>query len=68
MVVVKVYEPIETKSFINIKFKEFRGANRTEDVFMLAELPCMNPFDWVSLFLILSKDEQKFEPIIGKLK
>ena len=28
----------------------------------------MNPYDWISLFLILSKDEQKYELIVAHLK
>ena len=28
----------------------------------------MNPYNWISLFLILSKDEQNYEPIIAHLK
>ncbi|CAI9284346.1 unnamed protein product [Lactuca saligna] len=32
------------------------------------DLPCLNPYDWVSLFSLLSKDEQKYEPILAHLK
>ncbi|CAI9270001.1 unnamed protein product [Lactuca saligna] len=68
IVVVKVYAPVPTENFISIKFKGFRGTSRSEDEFTLADLPCMNLYDWISLFLILSKDEQKYEPIVAHLK
>ncbi|CAI9286669.1 unnamed protein product [Lactuca saligna] len=57
IVVVKVYTPIATENFINIKFKGFRGAIRSENEYTLVGLPCMNSYDWFSLFMILSKDE-----------
>lgn len=28
----------------------------------------MNPFDWISLFNIVLKDEKKYEPIVARLK
>ncbi|CAI9299672.1 unnamed protein product [Lactuca saligna] len=59
IIAVRVYASISTEILINIKFKGFKGANRTEMEFTLANLPCMNPYDWISLFLILSKYEQK---------
>ena len=65
---MKVYAPFPIENFINIKFKGFRRASLVEDDFTPADLPCMNPYDWISLFLILSKDEQKYEPIIAHLK
>ncbi|CAI9288682.1 unnamed protein product [Lactuca saligna] len=49
-------------------FKGFRGANRTADEFTLADLPCMYPYDWISLLLIMSKDEKTYEPIVAHLK
>ncbi|CAI9262087.1 unnamed protein product [Lactuca saligna] len=55
--VVKVYAPVPTEKFINVKFKGFQGASHIEDEFTLIDQPCMNPYDWISLFLILSKDE-----------
>lgn len=66
---MKVYAPILTKHFVNVKFKGFRGASHVEDEFTLADLPCMNPYDWIFLFLIFfSKDEQEYEPIVDHLK
>ncbi|CAI9283106.1 unnamed protein product [Lactuca saligna] len=59
MVVVKVCSPFPTEHFINIKFRVFRGASRTEFDFTLADLPCVNLNNYISLFFILSKDEVK---------
>ncbi|CAI9279050.1 unnamed protein product [Lactuca saligna] len=39
IVVVKVYAPVPTENFINIKSKEFRGTIRVENDFTLANLP-----------------------------
>lgn len=68
MVVVKVYTPFPVDGLITVKFKVYRGSSRTEVAFTLAGLPCMNPNHWISLFLILSKDEQKYGPIVAHLK
>lgn len=54
IVVVKFYAPIPTEHFTNIKFKGFRGASRIEEDITLSDLLCMNPSDWISLFMILS--------------
>lgn len=68
MVAVKIYAPFQADNFINVRFKGFRGSSRTEFEFTLADLQCINPNDWILLFLILSKDEQKYEPIVSHLK
>ena len=65
---VRVKSPVHTEDFLNIQFKGFRGANHVVDEFTLADLPCMNPYKWISLFNILMKDETKYEPIITHLK
>lgn len=57
-----------TEDFVNIKFSGFRGCDKVLNEFTLADLPFMNPFDQISLFNIVSKDEQKSEPIIVHLK
>ncbi|CAI9299161.1 unnamed protein product [Lactuca saligna] len=54
---VKVFGLIETESFLNVRFKTARGVLSLVFEFMLAELPCLNPFDWISLFHLLLKDE-----------
>ena len=66
--VVKVFGPIETESFLDAHFKVRRGATILVFEFTLTDLSCLNPFDWISLLLLLLKDEKKFEPIIAHLK
>ncbi|CAI9299917.1 unnamed protein product [Lactuca saligna] len=61
---VKVVGLIETESFLNARFKTARGAASSVFEFTLAELPCLNPYEWISLLHILLKDEQKYEPIV----
>ncbi|CAI9277153.1 unnamed protein product [Lactuca saligna] len=68
MVVVKIYTPLPAEHFINIKFKGFRGTDCAEEDFTLADLPYMNLNDWISLFLILLKDEVKYESIVSHLR
>lgn len=68
MVVVKVYAHFSVDGLINVKYKGFRGSSRTEFDFTLADLPCMNPNDWILMFLIFSKNEQTYEPIVAHLK
>ncbi|CAI9264500.1 unnamed protein product [Lactuca saligna] len=68
LVAVKVYAVFLAENFTNVSLKGFKGLSRTEVEFTLAYLPCMNPNDWISLFLILSKYEQKYEPMIAHLK
>lgn len=46
----------------------FRGDNHVVDESTLADLPCMNPYDRISLFNILMKYETKYHPIIVHLK
>ncbi|KAI3510725.1 hypothetical protein L1887_17858 [Cichorium endivia] len=43
--------------FKNAIFLARRGSDQEKDEFTLADLPFMNPFDWVSLFNILSRTE-----------
>ena len=68
MIAVRVYAPFPTENFVNVKFKGYRRSSRSEVNFAFTDLPCMNPNDWISLFLILSKDEQKYEPMVAHLK
>ncbi|CAI9285120.1 unnamed protein product [Lactuca saligna] len=65
---VKVFGLIETNSFINARFKASQGASKPIVESSLAYLSCLNPYYWISLFNFLSKDEQKFEPIVAHLK
>ncbi|KAI3510617.1 hypothetical protein L1887_17749 [Cichorium endivia] len=49
--------PHVVSPFRNAKFFARRGSDEEKDEFTLADLPFMNPFDWVSLFNILSRRE-----------
>ncbi|CAI9260637.1 unnamed protein product [Lactuca saligna] len=66
--IVKVFRPDETESFINVRFKAVRGARSSVFEFTFVDLPCLNPYEWIYLFTHLSKDKQKFEPIVAHLK
>lgn len=65
---VKVTGLIETNSFPNAKFKVVRGSASLVHEFTLADLPYLNPYDWIMLYNLLLKDEQKYEPVIAHLK
>ncbi|CAI9271277.1 unnamed protein product [Lactuca saligna] len=45
-----------------------RGAGNSAFEFTFTDLPCLYPYDWISLFSLLSKYDQKFETIIAHLK
>ncbi|KAI3765950.1 hypothetical protein L2E82_15997 [Cichorium intybus] len=59
--------PEVTLPFINSRLLAFRGDDKEKMEFSLADLPFMNPFDWISLFNILSR-EQKYYPIFNHVK
>ncbi|CAH1428714.1 unnamed protein product [Lactuca virosa] len=61
---VKVTGPIETDSFPNAKFKVARGSVIQVYEFTLADLPCLNPYDWIVLYNMLLKDKEKYEPVM----
>ena len=65
---LKVGLPEQTEDFPNIHFKGFWGSNHVLHEFSLADLPLMNPYDWISLFNIIAKDVKKYEPIFDHLK
>ncbi|CAI9263321.1 unnamed protein product [Lactuca saligna] len=48
--------------------KVARGAMSSMHEFTLVDMPCVNPFNWISLLLLILKVEQNFEPIIAHLK
>ncbi|KAI3510635.1 hypothetical protein L1887_17767 [Cichorium endivia] len=50
--------PHVTSPFRNPRFFARRGSDEEKDEFTLADLPFMNPFDWVSLFNILTRREE----------
>lgn len=65
---LKVYSAMPTKDFMNIRFKGFVGVDRVLDEFTLADMPFMNPYDWISLFNVVVKDYKKYEPIVAYLR
>ncbi|CAI9288599.1 unnamed protein product [Lactuca saligna] len=65
---VKVTEPIETDSFPNAKFKVVRGSANQVHEFTLADLPCLNLYDWIMLYNLLLREEQKYKSVIAHLK
>ncbi|CAI9295632.1 unnamed protein product [Lactuca saligna] len=66
---VKVTDPIEIDSFPNAKFKVVRGSASRVHEFTLADLPCLNPYDWIMLYnLLLKYGKKKYEPVIAHLK
>ncbi|CAI9289412.1 unnamed protein product [Lactuca saligna] len=65
---LRVKSPVQIENFLNIQLKGFKGANQIMDEFTLVDFPFMNPYDWISLFFIVMKDEQKYEPIVAYLK
>ncbi|CAI9291049.1 unnamed protein product [Lactuca saligna] len=60
--------PVQIEEFMNIQLKGFRGANHVLSEFTLADLPFMNPYDWISLFSIVVKYVKKYETIYENLK
>ncbi|KAI3779357.1 hypothetical protein L2E82_09072 [Cichorium intybus] len=53
--------------FKNARFLALRGDDKEKMEFSLADLPFLNPFDWISLFNILSR-EQKYQPLFDHVK
>ncbi|KAI3791031.1 hypothetical protein L2E82_04572 [Cichorium intybus] len=54
--------------FKNARFLARRGDKKEPDEFSMADLPFMNPFDWISMFTLLKKKPDKHEPLIKHLK
>ena len=51
--------PIETDGFSNVKFKVARGSASQCYEFTLADLPCINPNEWLVLYNMLLKEKRK---------
>ncbi|CAI9285846.1 unnamed protein product [Lactuca saligna] len=66
--VVKDIGPIETESFVNAMFKDARGSECSVFEFSLADLPCLNPYAWITFLHFLNKEEKKYEPIVAHIK
>ncbi|CAI9275471.1 unnamed protein product [Lactuca saligna] len=66
--VVKVTGLIETDSFTNAEFKVARDSPSQVHEFTLANFPCLNRYDWIMLYNLLLRDEQKYGFVIAHLK
>ncbi|KAL7582299.1 hypothetical protein Lser_V15G44719 [Lactuca serriola] len=65
---VRVLKPYSEGRFINVRFRVIRGSARTEHLISLADLPNLNPHDWIVLHNILLTNEAEYGPIIDHLK
>ncbi|CAI9262775.1 unnamed protein product [Lactuca saligna] len=65
---MKVIGPIETDSFPNAKFQVVKGSTSQVHEFTLADLLCINPYDWIMLYNLLLRDKKKYEHVIAHLK
>ncbi|KAL7582410.1 hypothetical protein Lser_V15G45692 [Lactuca serriola] len=65
---VRVMKPFAVGRFTNIKFKLIRGSARTAHMISLADLPNLNPHDWIVLYNILLTNEAEYGPILDHVK
>ena len=65
---VKVLKPSPAGRFVNVNFKITRGSANTVSIISLADLPNLNPHDWILLYNILLSDPKEYEPILDHLK
>ncbi|KAL7596025.1 hypothetical protein Lser_V15G27821 [Lactuca serriola] len=65
---VRVLKPYTEGRFINVRFRVIRGSARTEHLISLADLPNLNPHDWIVLHNIRLMNEAEYGPIIDHLK
>ena len=65
---VKVLKPSPAGRFVNVNFKINRGTANTEYFISLADLPNLNPHDWILLYNILLSNQREYEPILKHLK
>lgn len=65
---MKVGKPVVVDGFASTIFKAFRCHNHEVHEFSLAYIPFMNPYDWILLVNIVTKDKVKYEPIYQFLK
>ncbi|KAL7612051.1 hypothetical protein Lser_V15G04885 [Lactuca serriola] len=68
IVKVKVLKPTQAWKFVNVNFKINRGTANTEHLISLANLPSLNPHDWILLYNILLSNQREYEPILSHLK
>ncbi|KAL7598003.1 hypothetical protein Lser_V15G22322 [Lactuca serriola] len=65
---VRVLKPYREGNFTNVRFKVLRGYAKTEHAISLADLPNLNPHDWIILHNILLTNEAEYGPIIDHFK
>lgn len=65
---VRVLKPFREGNFTNVRFKVLRGSAKTEHAISLADLPNLNPHDWLILHNILLTNEVEYGPIIDHFK
>ncbi|KAL7590355.1 hypothetical protein Lser_V15G35622 [Lactuca serriola] len=65
---VRVMKPFAVGRFTNVKFKLIRGSARTAHMISLADLPNLNPHDWIVLYNILLTNEAEYGPILDHVK
>ncbi|XP_052622628.1 zinc finger BED domain-containing protein RICESLEEPER 2-like [Lactuca sativa] len=65
---VKVLKPTPTCKFVNVRFKITRGFANSVSMISLADLPNLNPHDWILLYNILLTNSKEYEPILEHLK
>nr|KAJ0197850.1 hypothetical protein LSAT_V11C700361140 [Lactuca sativa] len=68
IITVRVLKPQAARKFINVKLKVTRGSALSEHTFSLADLPNLNPHDWIVLHNILLANPVEYDPIIDHLK
>ncbi|KAL7610248.1 hypothetical protein Lser_V15G14214 [Lactuca serriola] len=65
---VRVLKPFREGNFTNVRFKVLWGSAKTEHAISLADLPNLNPHDWIILHNILLTNEAEYGPIIDHFK
>ena len=65
---LKVGKPFDTKVLANVHFKGYMGVKHEQFDFTLADLPMMNPYNWIILLNIVSPDPMKYESIFKFLR
>ncbi|CAI9277065.1 unnamed protein product [Lactuca saligna] len=61
IIAVKVTGAIETESFPNAMFKVAKGSGSQVHKFTFADLPCLNPYDWIMLYNYFKRWEMDVE-------
>ncbi|KAL7586307.1 hypothetical protein Lser_V15G38798 [Lactuca serriola] len=65
---VRVLKPYSEGNFVNVWFKVLRGSAKTKHAISLADLPNLNPHDWIILHNILLTNEDEYGLIIDHFK